>query len=213
MAVSVLPAQVLIGTNSVNADAPVSSRDKCRRFDSRTLRRDGAPEPRRYLETTMQPQRRALLTFLVAAPGLAAVPAGAGEPHIEQFMSLSRFVTGRAELDADVGGALLAALSEADPGFRSAAESLAAEIALANHADVEALEARVRGTPRHAALLALIAAWYTGSVTVDGKQRFVTLNDAVTYSLIDDGSHIPGVCAGATNSWAGRSRPALERKA
>ena len=166
-----------------------------------------------------QIRRRRLLALLLASPFLpaslrAAMAQGAssasGAAAVgDKFMTLSLFVTGRSKLDAETGAALLAALRESDPSFAAAVDDLAADAASGKYADVEALEAAVRGTPKHATLLALVSAWYTGSVSVNGKERFITLQDALLYQPIADGSHIPGNCAGATNSWADQKAPAL----
>src|SRR5262245_45065545 len=152
------------------------------------------------------PHRRRLLALLISSPWLAAAAQGlsAGAAG-EKFMALSKFATGRAELDADIGAALFAV-------FPHNLDALGADAASGKYRDVEALEAAVRGTPKHDALLALISAWYTGSVTVNGKERFVTLSGALMYGPIAEGSHIPGQCAGAVNSWADLPYPALERK-
>jgi len=155
------------------------------------------------------PHRRKLLGLLLASPWLAAAAQGlSAGPGGEKFMALSKFATGRAELDAELGTSLLAALRDAGVAL----DPLAADASSGTYPDVESLEAAVRGTPKHDALLALVSAWYTGSVTVAGKERFITLSGALMYEPIADGSHIPGQCAGAANSWADRPPAALERK-
>jgi hypothetical protein len=169
-------------------------------------------------DAPVQANRRKLLALLVAAPCLSRfAPASAAETTTGQtaaamggkFMPLSQFVTGRSKLDPEVGVALLAALRESDASFSAVLDDLAADAASGKYSDVESLEAAVRGSPKHAALLALVSAWYTGSVTVNGKERFITLQQALLYEPIADGSHIPGNCAGATNSWADMSAPSL----
>ena len=168
---------------------------------------------------TAQIQRRKLLALLLASPVLAApwpvsiAQGTAGEKAAatvsERFMTLSTFATGRSKLDPQLGASLLAALRESDASFAAAVDDLAADASSGKYSDVEALEAGVRGTPKHAALLALVSAWYTGSVSVNGQARFITLGDALMYQPIADGSHIPGQCAGAVNSWADLPLPAL----
>src|ERR1700741_1569968 len=122
------------------------------------------------------PHRRKLLGLLIAAPWhtAAAQTLSAGAAG-DKFMALSKFVTGRAELDTELGATLLAALRDAGVAL----DALAADASSGKHPDVESLEAAVRGTPKHDALLALVSAWYTGSVTVAGKARFITLSGAL----------------------------------
>jgi len=124
-------------------------------------------------------------------------------------MTLSSFATGRTKLDPEIGTNLLAALLESDASFAAAANALAADAASGRYADVESLEAAIRGTSKHTTLLALIAAWYTGTVSVKGEPRVITLDHALMYQPTADGSHIPGKCAGATNAWAQLPYPAL----
>ena len=169
-------------------------------------------------DAAVQADRRKLLALLLATPCLAksflasAAQAVSGETIAAaggKFMSLSQFATGRSKLDPEVGAALLAALRESDASLSTALDDLAADASSGEYSDVEGLEAAVRGTPKHAALLALVSAWYTGSVSVNGKERFITLQEALLYQPIADGSHIPGNCAGAPNSWADLPLPAL----
>ena len=167
----------------------------------------------------VQADRRKLLELLLATPWLgasflaSAAQAVSGETTAAavggKFMALSQFATGRSKLDPNTGAALLAALRESDASMSSALDDLAADASSGKYADVEGIEAAVRGTPKHAALLALVSAWYTGSVLVNGQERFITLQDALLYQPIADGSHIPGNCAGATDSWATLPLPAL----
>jgi len=170
-------------------------------------------------DDAVQADRRKLLALLLATPWLAksflasAAQAVSGETTATavggKFMALSQFATGRSKLDPEVGAALFAALRESDASLSTALDDLAADASSGKYSDVDGLEAAVRGTPKHAALLALLAAWYTGSVVVNGKERFVTLQEALLYQPIADGSHIPGNCAGAPNSWADLPLPAL----
>ena len=160
----------------------------------------------------VQAKRRQLLALLISAPWLPSVVQAAESAATaagEKFLTLSKFATGRSKLDLDVAAQLLAALRESEDTFAVAVDHLAADASSGKYPDVERLEAAVRGTPEHAALLALVSAWYTGTVSVKGKPRFITLNGALLYEPIADGSHIPGNCAGATNSWADQPAPAL----
>src|SRR4029450_6953466 len=84
----------------------------------------------------------------------------------QKFMALSLFATGRSKLDPEIGTKLYAALHDSDASFAGLADSLAPDAASGRYADVESLELAIRGTPKHAALLALVAAWYTGTGSV-----------------------------------------------
>jgi len=165
------------------------------------------------LDVGANPGRRKILALVIASAFLpplvnaaSSIPTGTAG---QKFMALSLFATGRSKLDPEIGTKLFAGLLESDASFVDAANSLAADAASQKYADVESLEAAIRGTPKHATLLALIAAWYTGTVSVQGKPRVITLGDALMYQPIADGSRIPGNCAGATNAWAQLPYPAL----
>ena len=160
----------------------------------------------------VQIRRRQLLALLIAAPWIPAFAQTAGSAASaagDKFMTLSKFATGRSKLDPDVAAQLLAALRESEDTFAVAVDQLAADASSGKYPDIERMEAAVRSTPNHAALLALLSAWYTGTVSVKGKPRFITLTGALLYEPIADGSHIPGQCAGATDSWANQPAPAL----
>jgi hypothetical protein len=166
------------------------------------------------MSSVQSPGRRKVLALVIAStfvPELAhAASSVAASASGDRFMALSLFATGRSKLDPKIGAGLLAALRDADASFAAAADSLAVDAASGKYPDVETLESATKGTPKHAALMALISAWYTGTVAVKGKPRVVTVSDALMYQPIADGSHIPGLCAGAANSWAELPYPAVD---
>jgi fructose 5-dehydrogenase small subunit len=165
------------------------------------------------LDIGPNPGRRKLLALVIAStflPPLAhAASSAATGTAGQRFVALSLFATGRSKLDPQLGTKLFAALRESDASFAGAADLLAADATSGKYPDVESLEAAIRGTPKHGTLLALVSAWYTGTVSVKGKPQVITMGDALMYQPIADGSHIPGNCEGATNSWAQRPYPAL----
>jgi hypothetical protein len=171
------------------------------------------PIDQQTLDIGVNPGRRKILVLMIASAFLPQLVNAASivttSTAGQNFMALSLFATGRSKLDPEIGAKLFAALLESDASFADAANSLAADAASQKYADVEGLETAIRGTPKHATLLALIAAWYTGTVSVKGEPRMITLDDALMYQPIADGSHIPGKCAGATNAWAQLPYPAL----
>jgi len=130
------------------------------------------------LDVAANPERRKILALAIASAFLpqlvnAASIATTGATG-QNFMALSLFATGRSKLDPEIGTKLFAALLESDASFANAANSLAADAASQKYADVESLETALRGTPKHETLLALIAAWYTGTVSVKGKPPIPT---------------------------------------
>jgi len=169
---------------------------------------------RENADVDLNPGHRRVVAELIASMFLSplahALPSVAASTPGENFMALSLFATGRSKLDPQIGAKPFAALRESNASFAGRVVPLAEDAASGKYGDVESLEAAIRGTPKHVALLTLISGRYTGTVSVKGKPRLITLGDALMYQPIADGSHIPGNCAGATNAWADLPYPALD---
>ena len=136
-----------------------------------------------------RPSRRAFLAWICA---LASAPADALQPPIslDEFLRLSRRLTGRRTLDA-----------------RVAAMYLEAIVAVPGNAQVLAkLIPASPGPNRSAAELAIeesiIASWYTGTFESNGQRRVATYSGALLWDAI--GVSAAGSCAGEFGAW---SRP------
>jgi hypothetical protein len=145
------------------------------------------PIHQQTLDVAANPGRRKILAALIASawvPSLAyAATTTTAATAGQKFMALSLFATGRSKLDPEIGTKLFAALCDSDASFAGAVDSLAADAASRKYPDVESLEWAIRGTPKHAALLALVSAWYTGTVSVKGKPRVITLADRLKQAM------------------------------
>ena len=130
-----------------------------------------APIHRQTLYVGANPGRRKILALAIASaclPPLARAASSVATVTTDHnFMALSLFATGRSKLDPEIGTKLFAALRESDASFAGAADSLAADAASGRYPDVESLESAIRGTPKHAALLALVV----GLVHGDGFRQ------------------------------------------
>jgi hypothetical protein len=139
--------------------------------------------------------------------GQAAKPSAGGA---KRFIEFSKLATGHQQLDPALGASLFAALVEQDRAFTSKLALLDQFARRRQITDVEALDAALRNNPLRDDLMGIIAAWYTGAVGTGPQAKAVTYGEALMYAPVADGSHNPGFCAGATNSWATLTRPPID---
>jgi hypothetical protein len=107
---------------------------------------------------------------------------------LDDFMRLSQRLTGRSQLDPQIGAAYLNAI-----------------LAVPENRPLLARLVREHGpelTPAHVAVeRTIIECWYTGTY-VSGARRLATHQGALMWSVL--GVRAPGTCAGAFGEW---SRP------
>jgi hypothetical protein len=139
--------------------------------------------------------------------GQTAKPSAGGS---KRFIEFSKLATGHQQLDPALGTSLFAALVEQDRAFTSKLALLEQFARRRQITDVDALDAALRNSPLRDDLMFIIAAWYTGAVGTGPQAKAVTYGEALMYAPIADGSHNPGFCAGATNSWASLMRPPID---
>jgi hypothetical protein len=145
----------------------------------------------------------------VGAGGVGKAAHRAGS-SAKRFLEFSRLATGRARLDATLGATLFATLVKHDRAFTSKLALLDQFAQRRKITDVETLDAALQGNPLRADLKGIVAAWYTGAVGEGPQAEEVTYAGALMYEPSADGSHNPGICAGATNSWDSLPRPPLD---
>lgn len=157
--------------------------------------------------------RRSVLaaTALLALPAAAEpaptglAPTGAALDDAG-FLRLSEAATGHAGLDATVAARTFAALSAADAAFAGQAASLAA---LGQPGGgPEALLAAADTAGLKAPLLALVAAWYTGTVGDGPDATVVAYADALMFRPTADAAPVPTYC-GRGPLWWTAAPPAL----
>lgn len=132
--------------------------------------------------------RRRFLAVAAITPILGARRQAAARADLDGFLALSARLTGRADLDPDLGRAYLAAL-QATPRTAPLLRQLVAGTPAADR------------TPPHEALeRAIIASWYTGVSDVGGQRQVVTHAGTLMWQVL--GRPAPGLCAGPTGAWA-----------
>jgi hypothetical protein len=131
--------------------------------------------------------RRRFLAVAAFAPLLGVRRQAAARADLDGFLALSARLTGRADLDPDLGRAYLAALQAAPPMAPLLRQLVAGTPA-------------AERTPPHEALeRAIVASWYTGVCEVDGHRRVITHAGALMWQVL--GRPAPGLCAGPTGAW------------
>ncbi len=127
--------------------------------------------------------------FLVLSVLFASLRAGATSTSqavsADEFLRLSRRLTGRANLDAKVGATYLEAL-----------------LAVPENAATLAQLARASGSsPAQAALeRTILEWWYTGTYELGGERRLATHNSALMWDAV--GIPAPGTCQGPFGAWS-----------
>lgn len=157
-------------------------------------------------------RRRTLLKTLVAAlthAGFLAVApsAFAGVPFgAQDFVAVSQALTGHRNLDASIGARLFTALSNADRGFAARAAALAQRIQ-PGQTPQQLLAAADQANLGDTAL-AIVTAWYTGTVGHGTKAVMVTYANALMYGTVGDGMSPPTYCANGPLWWTAEPPPA-----
>ncbi len=124
--------------------------------------------------------------FLLLSLALASVRAAAAtlSSSVEDFLRVSRRLTGRKNLDAKVAATYLDAL-----------------LAVPGNARILAALAGGRVSPASAALeRTILEWWYTGTYELRGERRVATHSGALMWDAI--GVTAPGTCGGAFGAWA-----------
>ena len=148
--------------------------------------------------------RRAVLALVPAAVFCfwcreSALGADADTTPADAFLGLSRFLTGFPDIGAALATRLRAALLDVVP---STSEAISRLIQIALHASDDStlmMSARAEGLGE--AALALVAAWYTGTVGRGAHTEVVAYADALMYRTVADGLAPPTYALGGPAWW------------
>ncbi|KAF0813371.1 Fructose dehydrogenase small subunit [Andreprevotia sp. IGB-42] len=181
-------------------------------------------EPDSSSHSSYQAQRRSLLLAVAGAAAMTMLPrwlvpiAGAQPPatavtdDLNKFLSLSKLLTGRPQLDTTVGQRLYALLGTTDRGFAHKAAQLWQQARLLKPADAAALQMAVKNDPAlSATLMSIVGAWYRGGTlgTQPGQSsRVVAYEMALGNNVVRDVVTIPSYCRAAPGYW--KTNPALK---
>lgn len=155
---------------------------------------------------SFRPTRRSLLlstAAMIVSAGVA--PAFAQEPGYD-FLALSRAVTGHDDLDAVTASRIQAAMAKGNPDFTARASQLAA--LAGNHTDPAGLLAAAEGAGLRDTMLAIVSAWYTGTVGAGSQTAVVSYAHALMYWPVRDGLIVPTYCSNGPLWWTRPAPPA-----
>lgn len=139
-------------------------------------------------------------SLLAACSGKTPAPAASATPakHADgRFLQLSQALTGKTDLDPATAGRIEAAFAKLHPDMHAQFPALAAKAQ-----QVQAPEALLAaaGDARPTAL-AIITAWYTGSVGKGPQAITVSYRDALMQRPVDDGLFPPTYAQGGPAWW------------
>jgi len=124
-----------------------------------------------------------------------AVPAAAPSPPSPEalaFLNFSRHITGHADLKADTGARIEAALRKTYPDF--AAQSARLGALLQDGQQPKELLAAATDAGLRDLTLAIVAAWYTGTIGKGKQAVVVSYAEALMYRPVSDGQTVPTYC-------------------
>lgn len=177
----------------------------------------------------MQPKRRRVLAGLaVLAAGrwwhnplwrAGALVVGAGqlpaqaEPAVvsstpvqqvsPQFMRFSQGITEHGDLNTVTGARIEAALKRQVPGFDQQIATLDTFTARQGQPmpDAQALLAAANDAGLHDLVMAIVSAWYTGTVGAGNNAVVVSYREALMYRPVADGQVVPTYCNYGPQWW------------
>jgi hypothetical protein len=151
------------------------------------------------------PERRALLTGLTAACLAPLVPPAFAQAASGQdnFLAVSKVLTGRPSLDLDQATRLYGALAADDPAFETEVRSL---LAWMDDRRIDAAQLQRTLDAEGSALAALprkiVGGWYTGIVGEGARARCVTFETSLMHQVVADRLGPPSYCYGGHGAWA-----------
>ena len=155
--------------------------------------------------------RRVVLALVPAAAFClwlreSAVAADTAATPPEAFVLLSRLLTGFPDVNPELAIRLRAALRRIDPPTSQAVERL---VPIGLHAsDDSTLVMTARDAGLGEAALAVVAAWYTGTVGSGAHTEVVAYADALMYRTVADGLAPPTYALGGPAWWVAPPPPA-----
>jgi hypothetical protein len=146
----------------------------------------------------------ALAGVVVSAMPLKAV-AALNSPA-DRFMSASRLLTGKSDLDFTISSRTFEALSELDPKFPDRLTALADALdaaGLRDMRDFDRSSAAAQPALRTTAI-EIVSAWYLGIVGIGASAKLVTYENALMYRPTRDITRPPATGFSEFGSWAAK---------
>jgi len=134
-----------------------------------------------------------------AAPPVAALPTAPTSEALAEFLRFSQAITAHADIDTETATRIYIAMQRASADFPAQMRKLAAMVSAGSDADAvlaSATAAQLRETA-----LAVVAAWYTGSVGSDSNATVVSYADALMFRPVADAQTPPTYCGFGPGWW------------
>lgn len=138
--------------------------------------------------------------FLRALPAVAqASPTHDIGRHAQDFLHFSHGITGHDDLNPLTARRIYDAMAAASADFAGQVDQLTQLIS--RETEPEALLASADSMGLRDTALAIVAAWYTGSVGSDSDAPVVAYRDALMYRPVSDGQVVPTYCSYGPAWW------------
>ena len=135
---------------------------------------------------------------LSAAMPAASAPAAGPAPATMLFYTLSQTITGHRDLSAGTAGRIEQAMRSNVPGFAEHLPRLGALLVTGQEAKALLAAATAADAALRELALAIVAAWYTGTVAGNAAQGtksiVVAYAEALMYRTVADGQVVPTYC-------------------
>lgn len=165
------------------------------------LRPWAAPLRRRTVLLGMSATALSLGLGSLAIPGLAL--AADLVPHAGRFLQASQVLTGYDDLDPATAQRISAAMILQQPAMAAQLSTLADLVQTpANIGTAEALLAAARHAGAGEAALAVVAAWFKGTVGHGQSAQLVAYQQALMYRPASDGLIVPTYCGNGPLWWS-----------
>lgn len=130
--------------------------------------------------------------------GCSRAPAPAVATATPAFMAVSNRLTGYGDLDAMLGGRMMAILRNQSPAFDSQLEALHHALpAIGQPLTLDALPAGLKATA-----MTILRGWQTGVVGEGAQAQVVSYEDTLMYRPIADVCVLPTYARGEPHYWA-----------
>ena len=143
---------------------------------------------------------------IAATPESAAVSAP-DQHTLNQFLKVSRLLTGHQTLDTTLGQRLWEALHQHSAQFSDQYAALSQWIDEHKPADVEALDQQLQGQPQHEVMMSIIRGWYLGVVDNSHHAQVLSYQNALMYQVPRDGMVIPTYAHNGPDYWTAEPPP------
>lgn len=153
-----------------------------------------------------------IASFALVSGGLTSVPAIAASANnnsadVNDFIRLSRLLTGHNSLDVQLGERLYNALSQHDAKFPDLVKQLILYVQQNNIPDVETLDEKLKQQPLHDPMMSIIKAWYSGVIEPGYHATVYGYQQALMYQIPRDGMVIPTYAHNGPDYWVANPPP------